>query len=97
MLAGNEDRTPPSGVPAWVLPVTGIGEYPALRNVFTSARTRLSLTRFRSRSINATWSIESKHVVGSLQHDIVTGHTTSAAQTLRQLAPTYDELAAALS
>ena len=33
---------------------------------------------------------------GSLQHDIVTGHTTSAAQTLRQLTPTYDELADAL-
>jgi hypothetical protein len=35
-------------------------------------------------------------LVGSLQHDIVTGHTTSAAQTLRQLTPTYDELADAL-
>lgn len=36
-------------------------------------------------------------LVGSLQHDIVTGHPASAAQTLRQLAPTYDELASALS
>ncbi|TDC82372.1 hypothetical protein E1193_11980 [Micromonospora sp. KC606] len=36
-------------------------------------------------------------LVGSLQHDVVAGHTTSAAETLRQLAPTYDELAAALS
>lgn len=36
-------------------------------------------------------------LVGSLQYDIVAGHTTSAAETLRQLAPTYDELATALS
>lgn len=36
-------------------------------------------------------------LVGSLQHDIVTGHPESAAQTLRQLAPTYDQLASALS
>lgn len=36
-------------------------------------------------------------LVGSLQHDIVAEQTTSAAQTLRQLAPTYDQLAAALS
>ena len=35
-------------------------------------------------------------LVGSLQHDIVAGHPTSAAETLRQLAPTYDELAAEL-
>jgi hypothetical protein len=36
-------------------------------------------------------------LVGGLQHDIVAGHTASAAETLRQLAPTYDELAAVLS
>lgn len=36
-------------------------------------------------------------LVGSLQYDIVAGHTTSAAETLRQLAPTYEELATALS
>lgn len=36
-------------------------------------------------------------LVGSLQYDIVAGRTRSAAETLRQLAPTYDELAAALS
>jgi hypothetical protein len=36
-------------------------------------------------------------LVGSLQHDLVNGHPASAADTLRQLAPTYDELAAALS
>lgn len=36
-------------------------------------------------------------LVGSLQHDIVAGHTKSAAKTLRQLASTYDELAAAIS
>jgi hypothetical protein len=36
-------------------------------------------------------------LVGSLQHDIIAGHTTSAADTLRQLAPTYDQLAAVLS
>ncbi|GLW29097.1 hypothetical protein [Actinoplanes regularis] len=35
-------------------------------------------------------------LVGSLQHDLVNGHTDSAARTLRQLAPTYDRLAAAL-
>ncbi|GAA1039892.1 hypothetical protein GCM10009557_59710 [Virgisporangium ochraceum] len=35
-------------------------------------------------------------LVGSLQHDLVEGHTNTAAQTLRQLAPTYDQLAAAL-
>jgi hypothetical protein len=36
-------------------------------------------------------------LVGGLQHDIVTGATESAVQTLRQLAPTYDQLAAALA
>jgi hypothetical protein len=36
-------------------------------------------------------------LVGSLQYDIVTGSNESAAQTLRQLAPTYDELAATLA
>ncbi|MEV1166990.1 hypothetical protein [Nonomuraea sp. NPDC049784] len=36
-------------------------------------------------------------LVGSLQYDLVAGHTTSAAETLRQLAPTYEELATALS
>jgi hypothetical protein len=36
-------------------------------------------------------------LVGSLQYDLVNGHTNSAAQTLRQLAPTYGKLAAALS
>jgi hypothetical protein len=36
-------------------------------------------------------------LVGSLQYDIVTGANASAAETLRQLASTYDELAAALS
>ncbi|TDB71289.1 hypothetical protein [Micromonospora sp. KC721] len=35
-------------------------------------------------------------LVGSLQHDIVNGHPASAADTLRQLAPTYDELATVL-
>jgi hypothetical protein len=36
-------------------------------------------------------------LVGSLQYDIVTGASESAAETLRLLAPTYDELAAALA
>ena len=36
-------------------------------------------------------------LVGSLQCDIVTGASESAAGTLRRLAPTYDELAAALA
>jgi hypothetical protein len=35
-------------------------------------------------------------LVGSLQHDLVDGHPESAARTLRQLAPTYDQLAVAL-
>jgi hypothetical protein len=36
-------------------------------------------------------------LVGSLQYDIVTEANESAAETLRQLAPTYDELATALA
>jgi hypothetical protein len=36
-------------------------------------------------------------LVGSLQYDIVAEANESAAETLRQLAPTYDELAAALA
>lgn len=35
-------------------------------------------------------------LVGSLQHDLVTGAATRAAATLRDLAPTYEDLAAAL-
>lgn len=34
---------------------------PALRNAFASRSTRLSLTRSRTRSVRAVWSIESKH------------------------------------
>ncbi len=45
----------------------------------------------------ATIATRQARLVGSLQHDLVTGRTTSAAQTLRQLAPTYGELAAALN
>ncbi|HYX57651.1 MAG TPA: hypothetical protein VE888_01440 [Streptosporangiaceae bacterium] len=36
-------------------------------------------------------------LVGSLQYDLVAGANQSAAKTPRQLAPTYDELAAALA
>jgi hypothetical protein len=36
-------------------------------------------------------------LVGGLQHDIVNGHADAAANALRQLAPTYDQLADALS
>jgi hypothetical protein len=36
-------------------------------------------------------------LVGSLQYDLVTGHPASVARTLHRLAPTYDQLAAALS
>ena len=36
-------------------------------------------------------------LVGSLQYSLVAGANESAAETLRQLAPTYDELAAALA
>lgn len=35
-------------------------------------------------------------LVGSLQYDIVAGHTRSAAETLRRLAPTYEDLATVL-
>jgi hypothetical protein len=45
----------------------------------------------------AVIATQQARLVGSLQHDIVNGHTESAAQTLRQLAPTYDQLAAVLS
>jgi hypothetical protein len=36
-------------------------------------------------------------LAGSLQYDLVAGRTGAAAGTLRELAPTYDELAAALA
>ena len=36
-------------------------------------------------------------LVGSLQYNLVAGANESAAETLRQLAPTYDELAATLA
>ncbi|GLH96057.1 hypothetical protein [Phytohabitans aurantiacus] len=36
-------------------------------------------------------------LVGSLQYDVVSGRTSAAAETLRRLAPTYEELATALS
>lgn len=45
----------------------------------------------------ATVATRQARLVGSLQYDIVAGHTTQAAQTLRQLAPTYDEMVTALS
>ncbi|GAA2607996.1 hypothetical protein [Paractinoplanes durhamensis] len=45
----------------------------------------------------ATIATRQARLVGSLQHDLVNGHTDSATQTLQQLAPTYDQLAAALS
>lgn len=45
----------------------------------------------------AAIAAQQARLVGSLQHDLVNGHTNAAAQTLQQLAPTYDQLAAALS
>jgi hypothetical protein len=44
----------------------------------------------------AAVATQQARLVGSLQHDIVNGAVTSAAATLRTLAPTYEELAAAL-
>ncbi|MEV0811177.1 hypothetical protein [Micromonospora sp. NPDC050200] len=45
----------------------------------------------------AVIATQQARLVGCLQHDIVNGHTESAGQTLRQLASTYDQLAAILS
>lgn len=62
MLASSGDRMLPWGVPVIVrcrLPSSA--RTPALRNAFTSRRTRLSLMRFRTRPIRAVWSISSKH------------------------------------
>jgi len=53
---------PPCGVPvseSSLRPVSVMT--PALRNAFTNARTCLSFTRRRTRSIKAVCSIESKH------------------------------------
>ncbi|MFF5216184.1 hypothetical protein [Micromonospora sp. NPDC000442] len=45
----------------------------------------------------AAIATQQARLVGSLQHDLVNGHTNAAAQTLRQLAPTYEQLANLLS
>lgn len=57
---------PPCGVPVKVSCCSPSSvRRPDFRNAFTSASTRLSLTRFRTRSISATWSISSKHAAMS--------------------------------
>ncbi len=62
MLASSGDRMPPCGVPVAVsLRVCSSLRMPAFRNAFTSASTRLSAIRARTRSIRAGWSIASKH------------------------------------
>jgi hypothetical protein len=45
----------------------------------------------------ATVATRQARLVGSLQNDLVAGAGQPAAQTLRQLAPTYDQLAAAFA
>ena len=37
------------------------------------------------------------HLIGGLQYDLVTGDRSSAAQALRKLAPTYEQMRTALS
>ena len=53
---------PPCGVPVTVSRITWSSpRTPALRNAFTSPRTRLSPTLLRNRSMRPTWEISSKH------------------------------------
>ena len=54
MLASSGERIPPCGVPVMLPSRDPVAvRTPALRKDFTNARTRLSLIRARSRSINA--------------------------------------------
>ena len=65
-LLSNGERIDPCGVPALFSrsdPV--LTEDPAFRNAFTRARTRLSPTRFRTRSIRAGCEISSKQALMS--------------------------------
>jgi hypothetical protein len=51
---------PPCGVPVRLSSISPVWVItPALRNAFTSARTRLSFSRSRTRSMRAVWSIRS--------------------------------------
>lgn len=62
MLASSGDKIPPCGVPVQVssrLPVVVMT--PALRNALTIVKTFLSVIRARILSINAAWSMASKH------------------------------------
>src|SRR6266540_6923502 len=74
MLASSGDRMPPCGVPVSVpSSAPSTVRIPAFRNAFARARTRLSPTLRRTRSIRAVWSIESKHAsMSASQHPAVT-------------------------
>jgi len=66
MLARSGERIPPCGVPVFVpLTAPSSERMPETRNAFTSAKTRLSPTRSRTRSIRAGCEISSKHEVMS--------------------------------
>src|SRR5215208_3899354 len=59
-LLSSGERIDPCGVPASVsLKTRSSPRIPVLRNAFTKARTRLSPTRRRTRSIRAEWEISS--------------------------------------
>ena len=73
MLASSGERMPPWGVPVLVSRSMPSSErMPALRNAFTSPRTRLSPTRRRTRSIRAgvVDLVEARRDV-TLQHPLV--------------------------
>ena len=74
MLASSGDRMPPCGVPVSVSSTSPSSvRIPALRNALTSRSTRLSLTRGRTRSIRAVWSMRVKARLDvRVQHPAVT-------------------------
>jgi hypothetical protein len=63
------------------------------RRITDAATALASLGRDRSAAV----ATRQARLVGSLQYDIVGGRNAVAAETLRRLAPTYEELATALS
>ena len=65
-MASSGERIPPCGVPVMLsLAVPLSVRMPAFKNAFTSASTRLSPTRARTRSIRAECEISSKQAVMS--------------------------------